>query len=674
MLNLQEKFDGRTMTDISPATKCTQRRKTRRNVRQNTDSTKSRFVFLVALLLSSKFQRSDARQREHNNPFRSLWEKLGRNAGQFSLRPVSGGGAKIEKNRQDSSSIVLPSEEYSDPYLDPDKNYEEDVDEMEEHPVGLGIIASFLSNPERLALISVKAIQFSLLWFLAKALAKALSDVVEEFSSADSMGGDPYFVARSDLPRLFHFLDNPSPTSAAGVPRHALQLLKDLAAAGIPNQTPEGSGRSSIRSLFEALTRSEANILQQCLWRPPPHVAEHPGKLWNSVLGLDSVKEHILLTVAAANVSPSGDSSSSGGSLLQKTQHAYSSLLSSGSGGASSAPTTQHHGMLLYGPPGTGKSMLVQALAAKLRWPCLVVTPSVLMRKYVGETNLQVRSLFSLVQNKLAPCIVVLDELDGLFRERHDNEHDSSRELKTEFLQWLSGIMTTSHRGKISDGRDSHPHHKQPLLVIGASNRPFDIDSAVLRRLPQRFFVGFPDFNTRCQLLRRVLKDVPTEKHLLIDLLGQQTEGYTPSDIQQALQTAVVLGPLKEALMSDHNPAHVLSPFASEAQVRPLTTQDLLNALTHVQASPLSPNYRHALEKFANSNGGNIPSYGGTTPPSPGGHFMHMGTVNAFSESTFDITPSAHKDQDFTYDEDIDEDDHDHDEDDSVYDFDDDDL
>jgi SpoVK/Ycf46/Vps4 family AAA+-type ATPase len=84
--------------------------------------------------------------------------------------------------------------------------------------------------------------------------------------------------------------------------------------------------------------------------------------------------------------------------------------------------------------------MLVKALASTARLPCLVLTPSVLLRKYVGETNQQVRSLFSLA-NKLAPCVLCIDELDGLFRERNENEHEVSRDLKTEFLQWWDGMM-----------------------------------------------------------------------------------------------------------------------------------------------------------------------------------------------------------------------------------------
>ena len=102
---------------------------------------------------------------------------------------------------------------------------------------------------------------------------------------------------------------------------------------------------------------------------------------------------------------------------------------------------------LISGPPGCGKTMLVRSLATVSRLPCLVVTPSVLLRKYVGETNLRVRSLFSLA-SKLAPCILCIDELDGLFRERCDSENEVTRELKTEFLQWWDGLTTASNHNE----------------------------------------------------------------------------------------------------------------------------------------------------------------------------------------------------------------------------------
>ena len=209
--------------------------------------------------------------------------------------------------------------------------------------------------------------------------------------------------------------------------------------------------------------------------------------------------------------------------------------------------------------------MLVKALSSTARFPCLVITPSVLLRKYVGETNLQVRSLFSLAA-KLAPCILCIDELDGLFRERSESEHEVSRDLKTEFLQWIDGMMTLPKQAD------------RKILVIGATNCPFDVDSAILRRLPQEHFVGLPNMPARSVLLTKLLRTVPTEKALDIHQIAMRTEGYSPSDLRQLLQTAALSGPIRDSGRSQD----------SEAPARPLSTDDVLEALRSVPPTPMS--------------------------------------------------------------------------------------
>jgi SpoVK/Ycf46/Vps4 family AAA+-type ATPase len=215
--------------------------------------------------------------------------------------------------------------------------------------------------------------------------------------------------------------------------------------------------------------------------------------------------------------------------------------------------------------------MLAMSLSAIARIPCLLITPSVLLNKYFGETNQRCRTLFSLA-SKLSPCIICIDELDGLFRKRNDNEHEASRDLKAEFLQHWEGMSSQKVRN----------------LVIGATNRPFDVDEAVLRRFTQSYLVGLPDKTDRCSILARMLQDIPTEDDALAlaTRLSERTENYSPSDLRRLLQAAAALGPLRD---SPNNP-------------RPLTTIDIERALQGVSATPLSPDYRHSLASFIQSN------------------------------------------------------------------------
>lgn len=220
--------------------------------------------------------------------------------------------------------------------------------------------------------------------------------------------------------------------------------------------------------------------------------------------------------------------------------------------------------------PGCGKSMIATALSAMSRIPCLIITPSVLLRKYVGETNQQCRALFSLAQ-KLSPCIICIDELDGLFRKRSENEHEVSRDLKTEFLQHWEGMLSRASSRN---------------LVVAATNRPFDVDEAVLRRFTQSHLVGLPDVTARTRFLRRLLEGIPTAEDVDATQLATQTEGYSPSDLRRLLQTAAAMGPLRESL----------------AQPRALRWHDIEQALQVVSSTPLSAEYRQALSQFIRTN------------------------------------------------------------------------
>jgi hypothetical protein len=483
-----------------------------------------------------------------------------------------------------------------------------------------GAAQSLLQDPTRLGRWSATGLQVGLIVYLAHAIWKAAREVVEEYSQEIS-GGDPCYAKRDEVARALEFFEQDPQSAAASLqaneqgklPKNALpplavlQIAQKLAASGLPLRSSEpnagGNEPPSVESVLLGLTRSEASLLQQCFWSPEPSRvnADALRSSWNNIAGLESAKERLLSSIAT---------------VKGRHSQVYAPLFDNSNTAA---------GVLLYGPPGCGKTMLVKALASTARLPCLVLTPSVLLRKYVGETNQQVRSLFSLA-NKLAPCVLCIDELDGLFRERNENEHEVSRDLKTEFLQWWDGMLSGSQQ-----------QGNKRILVIGATNRPFDVDSAVLRRLPQSQFIGLPDLNARLMLLKQLLRHVPTDAKLDVHQIASVSENYSPSDLRQLLQTAALSGPLKEASYSK----------GSRSPPRPLTTEDVLQAFQQVPPTPMSNQYRAALSNFAGSASSNSPTMGSSSsshqPETTNwGNFYNVGTIRVNNDSFDEFTDMVH--------------------------------
>ena len=143
--------------------------------------------------------------------------------------------------------------------------------------------------------------------------------------------------------------------------------------------------------------------------------------------------------------------------------------LFSGTSGLLGAPK----GVLLYGPPGTGKTMLAKALAKESGATFINMHVSTLTNKWFGESNKLVSALFGLAR-KLQPTIVFIDEIDSFLRERASSDHEAMAMMKAEFMTLWDGLTSSTDR----------------ILVLGATNRPADIDAAILRRMPKRYAVS----------------------------------------------------------------------------------------------------------------------------------------------------------------------------------------
>lgn len=137
-------------------------------------------------------------------------------------------------------------------------------------------------------------------------------------------------------------------------------------------------------------------------------------------------------------------------------------------------------GILLYGPPGTGKSYLAKACATEAEATFFSISSSDLVSKWLGESERLVKQLFKMAREK-KPAIIFIDEVDSLCGSRSEGENETSRRIKTEFLVQMQGV------GNDNDG----------ILVLGATNVPWELDPAIRRRFERRIYIPLPEIQAR---------------------------------------------------------------------------------------------------------------------------------------------------------------------------------
>jgi spastin len=231
-------------------------------------------------------------------------------------------------------------------------------------------------------------------------------------------------------------------------------------------------------------------------------------------------------------------------------------------------------GLLLFGPPGNGKTMLAKAVASESEATFFNVSASSLTSKWVGEAEKLVRTLFMVAVDR-QPSVIFMDEIDSVMSARLANENDASRRLKSEFLIQFDGVT-------------SNPDDL--VIVIGATNKPQELDDAVLRRLVKRIYVPLPDPNVRRLLLKTQLKgqSFKLSSHDL-ERLAADTEGYSGSDLRALCEEAAMM-PIREL-----GPQNILTIKAN--QLRPLKYEDFKKAMTVIRPS-LQKSKWDELEKW----------------------------------------------------------------------------
>lgn len=226
-------------------------------------------------------------------------------------------------------------------------------------------------------------------------------------------------------------------------------------------------------------------------------------------------------------------------------------------------------GVLLFGPPGCGKTMLAKALAKESGATFINIAASVLTNKWYGESNKLVAGLFSLAR-KAQPSIVFIDEIDSFLRERTKGDHEVTGMMKAEFMTLWDGLLSSTDR----------------IMVLGATNRPNDIDSAILRRMPKRFSVGLPGVEQRETILNLMLKDTRLDPEFSVEALAQRTEGFSGSDLKELCRNAAMI-PMQEFMREAGDHPELLSRAQEkDFELRPLTVEDFFK---EDGSSPLPP-------------------------------------------------------------------------------------
>ncbi|KAF7491205.1 ATPase family AAA domain-containing protein 1-B [Sarcoptes scabiei] len=274
---------------------------------------------------------------------------------------------------------------------------------------------------------------------------------------------------------------------------------------------------------------------------------------WKDIAGLDNVidelRETVILPLQVANLSD------------------YSRLFE------------PPKGVLLYGPPGVGKTMVAKATAKEAKARFINLDISILTDKWYGESQKLAAAVFTLAI-KIQPTIIFIDEIDSFLRQREAHDHEATSMMKAQFMVHWDGLISNKYCA---------------VVVIGATNRPSDVDVAIRRRMPSMFHISFPNVEQRKKILNLILEKESVDSEVDLDKLALECENFSGSDLKELCRQAAMKRIKGFYQKEGIKTCSDLEEFLQN--IRPINDQDFKEALEKIKTHRMnSPNQNLILK------------------------------------------------------------------------------